>query len=158
MAVKYTEKELWEYFIKKNQKYINLEVPESFYFCDNKKDADELAFLVKNKIKKGTSSLFYEYERENEELPKENEMAIVTDYDGNALAIINNVKVELIKFKDVSEELALKEGEGDKTLDYWRRVHIDFFTRILKTYDMKFSEEMLIVFEHFETVFTTDDI
>ncbi|MCT4606010.1 MAG: ASCH domain-containing protein [Marinisporobacter sp.] len=28
-----------------------------------------------------------------------------------------------------TEEFAKTEGEGDKSLKYWRKVHIDFFTR-----------------------------
>ncbi len=39
----------------------------SGYFCDNEKDADELAELAKEGVKRGTTSLYYWYEVENEE-------------------------------------------------------------------------------------------
>jgi len=45
------------------------------------------------------------------------------------------------------------EGEGDKSLKYWRRAHISFFSRELEEYNMKFTEDMPVVFEEFEVVY-----
>lgn len=58
-----------------------------------------------------------------------------------------------MKYCDVTEDFALKEGEGDRTLAYWRRVHEDFFTQELRAEGLEFSPEMKVVCEQFELVF-----
>lgn len=125
----------------------------SWYFCNNEKSANNLAQLVNKGIKRGTSSLYCLYELEKEELPKEGEYSVITDWNGIANCIIRNKNVVLVPFRDVNEELAEIEGEGDKSLKYWRKVHIDFFTKELSEKGMNFSEDMLIVFEEFQVVY-----
>ena len=39
------------------------------------------------------------------------------------------------------------EGEGDKSLDYWRKVHIKFFE---EESEGKFNEDMEVLCEEFE--------
>ena len=41
----------WENFINDNTTYLNVKIPESFYFCDNEKDANYCAKLVVKNIK-----------------------------------------------------------------------------------------------------------
>ncbi|MBU3176816.1 ASCH domain-containing protein [Clostridium estertheticum] len=125
----------------------------SWHFCDNEKSANDLAKLVREKIKSGTSSLYYFYGVENEELPMEDNHSIITTWNGIAQCVIKTKKVTVLPFKDVNEKFAKIEGEGDKSLEYWRKVHIDFFTRELKELEMEFSQDMLVVFEEFEVVY-----
>ena len=52
------------------------------------------------------------------------------------------------------KEHAWKEGEGDRTLAYWRKGHADFFKHVYKeALNMAFTEEKLIVYEEFEVIF-----
>ena len=125
----------------------------SWHFCDNEKDANELAKLVREKVKRGTTSLYYFYELENEELPKEGNCSVITDWNGIAQCIIKTKKVTIRAFKDISEEFAKIEGEGDKSLKYWRQVHVDSFTRESKRHEIVFSQNTLVVFEEFEMVY-----
>ena len=55
-------------------------------------------------------------------------------------------------FDRVSEEQAFREGEGDRSLEYWRRVHEDFFRRELAGAGLAFSPDMPVVCEEFEVV------
>ena len=48
--------------------------------------------------------------------PRENELEIIHDSKENAICIIETTKVEVIPFKEVSENHAYKEGEGDRRL------------------------------------------
>lgn len=125
----------------------------SWYFCDNEEDANELAKLVKEGTKKGTASLYDFYKIDDEELPEVYEYSIITNWDNVAQCIIRTKKIIIIPFKDVDEELAKIEGEGDKSLEYWRKAHINFFSRELEKYDIEFSEDMPVVFEEFEVVY-----
>ena len=86
-------------------------------------EADYLAELVLMGQKTATSSAFDLYAVGNEPLPKENELRVILDSKENAICIIETTKVEVIPFKEVSEDHAYKEGEGDRRLTYWRELH-----------------------------------
>lgn len=130
-----------------NKKY------DSWYFCDNEESANDLAELTKKGIKRGTTSLYFLYEIENEKLPKVNEYNVITDWCGKPKCIIKTKNVTILPFKDVDDEFAAIEGEGDKSLEYWRKVHIEFFSKELNRLNLKFTEDMLVVFEEFEVVY-----
>lgn len=115
---------------------------------------DKLAGLVMDGIKTATSSAYAVYEAENEPVPKEGSYSIILDSKGEAACIIKTINVDVVPYKNVSEEFAYKEGEGDRSLEYWRSVHEDFFTRELQAINMDFTEDTLVVCEEFELVMT----
>ena len=135
-----TVKEMWKKYLSTIRENINDtgKTYESWYFCNNEKDANELAGLVKKGIKKATASLYGLYEIENEPIPKVGDYVIITNWKGIAQCIIQVININIIPFKDVAEEFAAKEGEGEKTLSFWRKVHRKFFTRELKEHIKKF--------------------
>ncbi|MCR6513359.1 ASCH domain-containing protein [Clostridium sp. LY3-2] len=112
-----------------------------------------MAEIVLNEEKTATTSLNYLYEVENEDLPKIGKLSVVTDFDGNAKCIIRINSVNVLPFSNVDSEFAYKEGEGDRSLEYWREGHIKFFNMQLEELNMKFSENMLVVCEEFEVVY-----
>jgi uncharacterized protein YhfF len=148
-------KKMWEaYLISIGEKIENSNKNyTSWFFCNNEKSANELAKLVKNGQKRGTTSLYCWYEIDNEELPAVGNYSVITDWNGVAECIIRTKKVTILPFKEVGEELAEIEGEGDKSLEYWQKVHIDFFTRELKEIGKEFTPDTLVVFEEFEVVY-----
>lgn len=150
-----TVKEMWKKYLSTIGENINNsgKTYESWYFCNNEKDANELAGLVKKGIKKATASLHCLYEIENELIPEVGDYAVITNWKGVAQSIIQITSINTIPFKEVTEELAAKEGEGDKTLSFWRKVHRKVFTLELKEYSKKFSENMLVVCEEFAVVY-----
>lgn len=113
---------------------------------------NKLAELVRKGIKTATCSAYVFYEIEGEEMPKAGDYSVVLDADGNAVCIIKTTKVYLTTFDQVSQDHAFKEGEGDRSLEYWKCVHKEFFTEELKTIGRKFNEKMKLVCEEFETV------
>ena len=125
----------------------------SWCFCDNEKDANELVNLVLVGKKKATSSAYELYEKENEAIPKLGAYSVITDWSGKAHCVIKTTKVDVIPFNEVSEEFAYKEGEGDLSLEYWKRVHWDCFERELELSGLSASEAMLVVCEEFELVY-----
>ena len=145
-------KQMWSNFIAVNPVYKDQEMPEHYYYCDNEKDANECAELVVKGIKQATAGALWSYEHDNEPLPQVGDMFIITDWDSVAKAIVKTIKVEQVKFKDVTAEFARIEGEGDKSLTYWKRVHEAFFTREMEPKGKQFTEEMVVVCEHFKTI------
>ena len=148
-------KEMWKKYLSTLGENINDtgKTYESWYFCNNEKDANELAALVKKGIKKATTSLHCLYKIENEPIPKVGDYVIITNWKGIAQCIIQITNINIIPFKEITEEFAAKEGEGDKTLSFWRKVHQKFFALELKEHSKIFSEDMLVVCGEFEVVY-----
>ena len=114
---------------------------------------DKLAKLVMQGMKTATCSALALYEYENEEIPKAGDYSVILDSDGQAVCIIRTTKVYIETFDQVSERHAYLEGEGDRSLEYWRQVHEEFFTEELKTIQQNFDAKMELVCEVFEVVF-----
>ena len=142
----------WEAFGRQNPTYSHLELPPVYYFCDNKKDADECAELVSLGIKQATTHALSWFEHQGEDLPTVGDMAIVTDWEGHPKAVIKTTRVEIVKFKDITAEYAFIEGEGDKRLAYWKEVHWAYYTREMVGHRQSPSLDMELVCEYFETV------
>lgn len=115
--------------------------------------ADQLAELVYNGEKQATTSLYCLYAIENEPLPKEGDISIITASNGFAVCIIQNTKVKVLPFSHVDEEFANKEGEGDKSLKNWQKIHSNVFSRELQLLNKKFSPGMLVVCEEFKVLY-----
>ncbi|MGP4074705.1 ASCH domain-containing protein [Halobacillus sp. K22] len=69
------------------------------------------------------------YEWENKALPPKGLPNIILNGDGEAVAIMETIAVKVVPFDVVAEEHAFLEGEGDRTLRYWRDVHETFFRK-----------------------------
>ena len=138
----------YQEFLKKGKGNFN----KAWHFCSDEKNANELAELTLNGIKRGTASLKYWYEVENEKIPEVGDLNIITDWEGKPVCVIKNEKVLIIPFKEVDEDFAYREGEGDKSLKHWRDVHIEYFTKELKELGIEFNEDMLVVCEEFDVV------
>ncbi len=113
---------------------------------------DYLAQLVMEGIKTATCSAKILYDKEGEQLPAVGDYSIILNSTDEPVAIIRTTEVEIMPMHQVSEEFAIAEGEGDRTYDYWKRVHIEFFTEELSRYDLEFSEDIILVCERFELV------
>ena len=114
---------------------------------------DKLAELVKQGIKTATCSAYDLYEIENEPLPQAGSYSIILNSNDEAVCIIKTMKVHVTEFVRVSEEHAFKEGEGDRSLEYWRKVHEEFLTEELASVNMEFNENTKVVCEEFEVVY-----
>jgi len=114
--------------------------------------ADELAQLIIDGKKTATCSAHVLYELENEPLPEVGLYTIILNSKNDPVAIIRTSEVQIIKMNEVPEELALAEGEGDLTYEYWWNGHKKHFTIELKEHGLEFSEDMLLIFERFELV------
>lgn len=142
---------MWEEYCKKNP--VAPTDYSAWAFGDSKEMADELAELVLTGMKTATASLHLFYELENEDLPYVGLHNIILNGDGDAVAIVETTSVDIIPFDEVTEEHSYLEGEGDRTLLYWREVHKDFFQRELEELDKTFDPKMLVVCERFKLVY-----
>lgn len=75
--------ELWQQFIETNPEYSNNKY-KAWYFCDTEDCANKLAELVKQEIKRGTTSLYRWYESGGEILPTAGDLNVISIWDGTA--------------------------------------------------------------------------
>jgi uncharacterized protein YhfF len=115
--------------------------------------ADELGDLVLRGIKTATAALVWTFEEEGETLPEVGDYSIILDGDGQPLCIIQSTAISVVAFIEVGEEQAYLEGEGDRSLRYWREVHWEFFTEECQKINRKPNEQMLVVCERFNLVY-----
>lgn len=143
-----TEKELWDRFMEESDQE-DCEY-EAWAFG---MDADLLAHLVVAGTKTATASAYPLYELEKEPLPLTGAFSVILDAKDNAVCIIQTTKVTIVPFNEVTADHAYKEGEGDRSLDYWREVHEKFFTECLHEAGLKFTPDMKVVCEEFVVVY-----
>jgi len=129
------------------------EAPKTIHFCNNEQDANECAKLVKQGIKKATSHSLLGLQYRNEKLPKIGDFMVVTDWEGTAQCIVETKKVTLKPFFAIDAEYARTEGEGDKSLDHWKKTHWDYYTNELEKFERVPRESMIVVCQEFEKVF-----
>jgi len=144
-----TEK-LWGEFCQK--KNIDINTPyEAWGFGSDEETANKLADLVVKGIKFGTASLYddYVYEDELDKIPKPGDYGVILNGNDEAVCIIRNYDVYIQPFKEVPHFHAYAEGEGDRSLEYWRKVHKEFFDECAKESGIPFTEDSLVVCEKF---------
>lgn len=104
-------------------------------------DNNKLIELVLLGKKTATTSIYNE-----NDLPIIGEETIIVFDDGKDACVVKTTDYRVMKFNEMTEELAKLEGEGDLSLKHWNKIHYNF----LKHYNSNFNNESLIIFEIFE--------
>lgn len=125
---------------------------EAFFFGDGKVMADGLADLVLAGRKRATASLLWSFEEAAVPLPRPGLLSVVTNFDGGPLCVIETRQVEIVPFEEVTAEFAAAEGEGDGSLESWRKEHIAYFARECRRIHREPHPRMPVVCERFEVV------
>jgi len=126
---------------------------EAFHFDDNEPSANQLAALVLAGTKRATAGLAWSFESSGKPLPKRGDLSVVTDWQGKPLCVIETTRVEFVPFEEVSAEFAATEGEGDKSLHYWREAHWAYLGRECARIGRAPDQRMPVVCERFEVVY-----
>ncbi|NVN04661.1 ASCH domain-containing protein [Asaia spathodeae] len=121
---------------------------ERFSFGDSPALADELLDLVLRGLKTGTC-----WAASDGQQTRIGKLSVVCDGRDQPRAITQTRSLEKRRYCDVGEDFAAKEGEGDRSLAYWRREHERYFRRL-----NQFSETMELWCEEFAVVFVFPEI
>jgi uncharacterized protein YhfF len=108
--------------------------------------ATELGLLVRDGPKRATTSVLAEYDDVAEPLPLVGECSVILDGAGEPLCIIRTTEVETKPLGAVDDQFAWDEGEGDRSLAWWRRAHMEAFRKGGYPVD----DDSLLVLERFE--------
>ena len=111
----------------------------TFAFGDSPALADQLVELVIKGVKTATCGT---EDEPNTSAP--GERWIVLDGRGTPRCVIESTEVTYRCFNEVDASFARDEGEGDRSLAYWRDAHRAYFGRL-----GRFSEDMMLMCERF---------
>ena len=120
-----------------------MSTPDAFAFGDSPELADELLALVLEGKKTATCWAV----KDGDKGAAVGVRWIVKDGGGRHRAVLETVELTRRRFPDVDAGFAHDEGEGDRSLAYWRQAHQDYFTR-----RGEFSPNMELFCERFRLV------
>ncbi len=141
----------WQRFLKANPRNQSpLTYEDAWSFGDTQQMVDELALAGK---KTATTSAAALYEIEQEALPQSGTYSVLLNGSDVPKAVLYLESVSIVPFDEVTADFAFLEGEGDRTLAYWRRVHEAFFRRAYASAGLSFHDQMLCVCEKFCVVY-----
>jgi len=115
---------------------------EAFKFGDSAALCASLLSLVRSGKKVATCGALRDY-RNGEPMPAIGRRDIALNWDNTPALVIETVELVQCRFDEVTEAMALAEGE-DESLDGWRTGHRGYFER-----NGGFSPDMQIVWERF---------
>jgi uncharacterized protein YhfF len=124
-----------------------------WHFGNTCEMALELAALVMSGRKTATASSAEMNRRRPENEPHPDGYSVVTDFDGKPLCVLRTTEIRHLPFTEVDPQFAADEGEGDLSLEYWRRVHWDYFTREAAHHGFTFNEDSMVCCERFKVLF-----
>lgn len=107
----------------------------------------KLGLLVRDGPKRATAGREADYD-ETEPIPSPGDHHVVLDGEGHPICIIRTTSVEIRPFGQVDAQFAWDEGEGDRSLEWWRAAHIRYFASVGTPID----DETRIVLERFAKV------
>ena len=142
---------MWNAFLATRQ--VSAQPYDVFHFADSEAVAHELAELVMAGTKRATAGLLWSAEAEGRAIPQPGDLSVVTLWDGTPRCIIETRIVDILPYDAVPASFAAIEGEGDKSLAYWRRVHWEYFGRVCDRLGRPATLQMPVICEQFEVVF-----
>ena len=125
-----------------------------FAFGTRPEEAVPVAELAIAGIKTTTASLAWSYAFDGKRVPAQGDFSIVTDATGRPLCVIETTEVRMVTFEDVDEGFARDGGEGDRTLESWRRMYWSYIVSECERIGRKPSRRAPLVCERFEVLFS----
>lgn len=116
---------------------------DTFTMGDSERLSKELLDLVRSGKKTGTATDVRNVASGAESMPVVGKHDICLNWDGSPAFVIETLSLEHCRFKDVSEEFALAEGE-DESLQGWRDSHAEYYRR-----NGGFDPDMMLICERF---------
>ena len=121
-------------------------------YGDSAELSEELLDLIRSGCKRAGTGLLWAYEHDGEHIAKAGDIEIVIDHRHVPALVTRIVSSEIVAFNEVTAEYAAIEGEGDGSLEYWRRAHHNFFARECKRVGKEPTEAMPVICSVFEVL------
>ena len=143
--------------IEKHLSRVGVPLGEGFrfdHFGNTANLAAELGALVASGRKTATAAYDDVYSHYKIERPQMGDTEIICDFAGSLLAVIEISDLRVIPFEEVGADHARLEGEGDRSLEHWRRIHREYFEAEGEAIGVPFSDGSLILCQRFRLVYS----
>ena len=121
-------------------------------YGDSAELSRELLDLIKSGRQRAGTGLQLACEHDGEPIAQTGDIEIVLDHRNQPALITRIVRSEIVAFIEVSAEYAAIEGEGDGSLEYWRKGHWNFFSRECRRIGKEPEESMPVICNVFEVL------
>ncbi|NEG54668.1 ASCH domain-containing protein [Bifidobacterium platyrrhinorum] len=117
-------------------------------------ERDRLVVLILSGAKTATAALLMDYAEDDEPLPHVGGRSILVDSANRPVAVLETTEVETVPLGSVTDRQAVDEGEGDVTVEQWRRTHESFWNSgeyrdWFADPDFVVDDGSMVVLEHF---------
>jgi 5-formyltetrahydrofolate cyclo-ligase len=122
-------------------------------YAGDARGTDALIRLYLDGRKTAGSSLVKDFEAAGDSQPKPGNYWIVLDGRGRPRLINRTKKILVFVFKNVPARIARAEGEGDRSIAHWKRVHRRAYAPFLRRWGISDLDTAEVVTEFFDVVF-----
>jgi uncharacterized protein YhfF len=117
-------------------------------FGADEEESELLTSQVLSGEKQANCVALESYQIDMEPLPSVGNRYVVTSWDGNALCVIETLKVTILPFMEITWEMAQKEGVAE-SMSLWEEAHTEFFEYDGDIMGYDFTPDMPVVYEEF---------
>jgi uncharacterized protein YhfF len=125
-------------------------------FGSGPEQANELCDLVLDGRKRATATSLHALLIDGDTMPAIGRHSIILDGHGVARCVIRTEGITVAPMQDVTTEFAWREGEGDRSRDFWLQGHRNAFTAEHKALGIPMDDTIPVVFEEFAVVWPAD--
>ncbi len=126
---------------------------ESFRIGIEDEDADAGAKLILGGQKTATSSLLWQYESSGKALPPLGNLSVVENGRREPVCVVQTTWIEVMRFGDVDAQFAREYGEGDRTLEGWRKMFRPYYAKACAALGREMSDDAPMVCERFRVIY-----
>ena len=98
-------------------------------YGDSEALSESLLALIRSGRKRAGTGLLWAYEYDGEPIAKTGDIEVVIDHLNRPALVTRITSAAVVPYDEVTAEYAAIEGEGDGSLEYWRKAHWAFFSR-----------------------------
>ena len=122
-------------------------------FAGNKEITDDLLKLYLLRKKTAGSSIVEDFLSAGDPLPQAGNYWIFLNSKEEPACLLKTASIKIHKFFEVPVEIAIAEGEGDLSLEHWRKVHAELYAPFLKSWGLDSIQNATVITEFFSIVY-----
>lgn len=143
-----TIQEVWTAYLAKYNLSNTTPFAGECVFGGDEAESNALTAMVLSGQKQANCGSLEAYKIDMEPLPAVGNRYVVTDWNGNALCVIETLKVTIVPFNEITWEMAQKESNAEN-MATWEEIQAQFFEDDGDIMGYEFTLEMPVVFEEF---------
>jgi len=116
-------------------------------------EIDALSGLALAGLKRGTAHMKIQFANDNIPMRSIGDYWVVLKCDGSPVCVVKIIGIDIVPFNEVGPVFAASEGEGDMTLDFWRKGHGEYFEEQCERWGEGFRDDYPVVCESFILVY-----